>query len=304
MTVKRISAGVAGIVCSFVIVGCGGKSEEQSVVPVEEAVYAVNTYVTSEENLDEYLEFGGDVSAVSNVDIMPDTSGKLVGIRVAVGDVVKAGEIIAEVDPSKPGMTYVTSPVRAPVSGTITSFPLSSGTMVAPSMSVGKISSTKDLEINISVAERFVSRIQLGQKAILTFDAYPGEEFTAKVTSVSPVLDTTSRSMSVKLKVDPPDDRVKIGMYTRVKLITQTKEQVIVIPRSAVVTRNDADTVFVVDPATSTVNAVPVTVGITVDDKIEITSGLTVGAEVVISGQTLLDAGRKVNVVSRLGGDE
>ena len=304
MTVKRISPVVAGIVCSFVIVGCGGKSEEQSVVPVEEAVYAVNTYVTSEENLDEYLEFGGDVSAVSNVDIMPDTSGKLVGIRVAVGDVVKAGEIIAEVDPSKPGMTYVTSPVRAPVSGTITAFPLSSGTMVAPSMSVGKISSTKDLEINISVAERFVSRIQLGQNAILTFDAYPGEEFTAKVTSVSPVLDTTSRSMSVKLKVDPPDDRVKIGMYTRVKLITQTKEQVIVIPRSAVVTRNDADTVFVVDPATSTVNAVPVTVGITVDDKIEITSGLTVGAEVVISGQTLLDAGRKVNVVSRLGGDE
>ena len=54
MTVKRISPVVAGIVCSFVIVGCGGKSEEQSVVPVEEAVYAVNTYVTSEENLDEY----------------------------------------------------------------------------------------------------------------------------------------------------------------------------------------------------------------------------------------------------------
>ena len=69
------------------------------------------------------------------------------------------------------------------------------------------------------------------------------------------------------------------------------------------VTRNDADTVFVVDPATSTVNAVPVTVGITVDDKIEITSSLTVGSEVVISGQTLLDAGRKVNVVSRLGGE-
>ena len=52
----------------------------------------------------------------------------------------------------------------------------------------------------------------------------------------------------------------------------------------------------------NTVKIVPVTVGIVVDDMAEITSGLVAGDEVVTSGQTLLDNGSKVNVVSRNGG--
>lgn len=284
------------------ITGCS-KAKPTAETPVEqkETVYAVNTYVATTSNLDEYLEFGGDVAASSSVDILPDTSGKLTGIRVKVGDTVKKNQIIAEVDPSRPGMTYETSPIRASVAGTITSFPLSKGNMVAPSMSIGKISSTDDLEITINVAERFVSRIEKGQKALLSFDSYPGELFTAKVTSVDPVLDVTSRSMSVTLQMDPPDSRIKIGMYCRVKLITETKTNVISIPRNAIVTRADNNFVFVVENQ-NTVKIVPVTVGIVVDDMAEITSGLVAGDEVVTSGQTLLDNGSKVNVVSRNGG--
>lgn len=288
----------------LVMTGCNRSAEVSSaVIPVEEqeTVYAVNTYVTGSETLDEYLEFGGDVGAVSSVDILPDTSGKLTGIRVSLGDTVVKDQLLAYVDASRPGMNYEASPVRAPVAGTITSFPVAAGSMVSPSVSIGKISSTRDLEITISVAERFVSRIKKGQKAVLMFDAYPEETFSANVTEVNPVLDSTSRSMSVKLQLDPRDDRIKIGMYSRVKLITDTKKDVVAVPRSAVVTRMDQTFVFLVDSATQTVTQVPVTTGISVDDKVEIVSGLAAGNEVVISGQTLLDNGSRVNVVSRQG---
>ncbi len=306
LTVRKTIFAAAVCAVLLLVSGCGKKEDtaakSAAAADEEKTVYAVNTYMTSAENLDAYLEFGGDVAASSSVDVLPDTSGKLTGIRVKTGDYVKKNQLLAEVDPSRPGMTYETSPVRAPVSGTVTSFPLSAGTMVAPSLSIGKISSTNDLEISISVAERFVSRIKTGQKAVLTFDAYPGETFSAKVTEVSPVLDTYTRSMNVTLRLDPPDNRIKIGMYTRVKLITDTKSGVVAVPRTAILTRSEKEYVFVVDPESKTVTARTVTSGITVDDKIEITSGLTAGDEVVMSGQTLLDDGSQVNVVSRTGG--
>ena len=90
----------------------------------QEVIYAVNASRVVESNLDDYLQFGGDVSAKSSIDIIPDTSGKLARLLVEVGDVVKKDQIVAEVDPSRPGMTYSFSPVKAPVSGTVTSLPV------------------------------------------------------------------------------------------------------------------------------------------------------------------------------------
>ncbi len=301
MTQRSVKVVALVFASAFVFFSCS-KDEGTAVVPVEsqETVFAVNTYVAAAENLDEYLEFGGDVVAASSVDVMPDTSGKIANIRVRVGDYVEKNQILAYVDPSRPGMTYESSPIRAPVAGTVTAFPVSVGSMVAPSVSIAKISNTKNLEINISVAERFVSRIAVGQPALLTFDSYPGEVFTAKVAEVNPVLDTTSRSMGVKLVLDPPDNRIKIGMYCRVKLITESKAGVVAIPREAIVNRSGQESVFVVNG--NTVENCPISVGITVDNMVEVVSGLTAGNEVVVSGQTLLDSGSKVNVINRQQG--
>ena len=169
--------------------------------------------------------------------------------------------------------------------------------MVAPSMTIGRISSTDKLEIKTSVPERFISKIKLNQKAILTFDAYPGETFTAKVTKISPVLDTSTRTMSVTLILDPPDSKIKIGMYARIKLITDHKSNAIIIPTTALVTRSQEQCVFVVNPD-DTVTLKKVTVGIKVDDMVEILSGLEGNEKVVTKGQTLLNNGTKVNIVS------
>ena len=263
----------------------------------QQTVFDVNAFLSYKGDLNGYLEFGGDVSAVSSVDVLPDTSGKISRIYVSVGDVVKKDQILAEVDASRPGMTYSASPVKAPVSGTITSFASSVGNMVAPSMTIGRISSTDKLEIKTSVPERFISKIKLNQKAILTFDAYPGETFTAKVTKISPVLDTSTRTMSVTLILDPPDSKIKIGMYARIKLITDHKSNAIIIPTTALVTRSQEQCVFVVNPD-DTVTLKKVTVGIKVDDMVEILSGLEGNEKVVTKGQTLLNNGTKVNIVS------
>ena len=164
-------------------------------------------------------------------------------------------------------------------------------------MSMGKVSSTNQLEVKTSVAERFVSKIALGQTATLTFDAFPGETFTAKVTQISPVLDTSTRTMAVSLQLDPPNNKIKVGMYTRIKLVTDQNSNAIVIPYTSVVTRSGNTVVYVVD-SDNTASIQPVTVGIRVDDKVEIISGLVPQQLVVTKGQSLLDNGTKVNIIS------
>jgi multidrug efflux pump subunit AcrA (membrane-fusion protein) len=302
-THRFFSARTAIVFAAAVLFSCGAqgekKAKEEQAPP--ETVYAVNSYLVEEGNLDAYLEFGGDVAASSSVDILPDAAGKISSILAREGQFVQRDQIIARVDPSRPGLNYETSPIRAPISGTITSLPFSVGATVAPSVSIGKISTANDLEVAIDVAERYVSRIRLNQTALLSFDAYPSERFPARVVEISPVLNTVSRSMTVKLRLAAQDARIKIGMYARVKLITDERKNVIVIPYEAM-TRRAGDTyVFAIDRNAEggiRVTMIDVDEGVRVDDRIEILAGLKAGDEIVIKGQTLLNNNSRVNVVT------
>lgn len=294
---------MAAAILSSALVSCKGKSEKTAKEEETETIYAVNADIAQAGNLDDYLEFGGDVSSVSAVDVYPDAAGKISRIRVAVGDLVKKDQIIAYVDPSRPGMNYSENPVKAPISGRVTSFPPTIGTMVSQSYSIAKISDTDELQIKVNVAERFISRIRENQTAIVSFDAYPGVEFKARVFEVSPVLDTTSRTMLAKLKVEPADSRIKAGMYARVKLITDTIEGAVVIPNDAIVYRDGKPYVFTAksESAESSVNMVSVKEGLSVDNKTEIQEGLKEGDVIIVKGQSLLSDGSKVKILSISG---
>ena len=284
----------AALLAALLFAGCkkndGNDKKQEGEV---EALFAVNTYKTKAGNLDEYLEFGGDVAAVSSVAALPDMAGKISRTMVSVGQMVSKNQVLAYVDASRPGMDYSASPVKAPISGRVISFIPTIGTMVSQATVIAEIASTDEL----------ISRISLGQTAVVTFDAYPGVEFKAKVFEVSPVLDKSSRTMSVKLKINPPDNRIKAGMYARVRLITESIKDAIVVPASAIVTREGAPYLFVISSqkngdTPAKVKLCAVEQGILVDNKTEITKGLIAGDEIVVKGQNLLNDGANVNIVA------
>lgn len=303
-----VTIGLSLLTCILFFSGCSKSSESKKTIDViePEIVYAVSTVTTIENDLNDYLEFGGDVTAKNVVDVYPDASGKVVDIRVKVGDYVNKDQVLVVIDASRAGMNYAQSSVKAPISGTVTAVNAVVGAMASMQMAVAKIGKTDDLIVSMNVPERFVSKIALGQEASLKLDAYPGETFPAKVVEISPVLDTSSRTMGVNLAVTSKDSRIKAGMFARVKLITASHKDVVTVPESAVISRYGETFVFVIskEPTTSingydVVKRVPVKIGIRVDDKREIIEGLTSGEEVVIRGQTLLEDGSFVNIVSR-----
>ena len=78
-------------------ISCGGKKNDAAAEADSEAeqVFAVSTLTTAAGNLDDYLEFGGDISSVNSVAALPDQGGKITNILVNVGDMVNKGQVIA-----------------------------------------------------------------------------------------------------------------------------------------------------------------------------------------------------------------
>lgn len=292
------------VLFSTLAVSCDKKNNEDKNTAddsPDKIIFAVTTVTATRGDLNDYLEFGGDVMAKSNLDILPDAAGKIAQVLISVGDKVKKNQIIAYVDPSRPGMNFEYSPVKSPIAGTITAVNVVPGSMVAQQLSIAKVSKMETLEVSMNVPERFVSKVQEGQKAYLRFDAYPGEVFFASVSEVSPVLDQSSRTMGVKLTFDKKNPRIKAGMFARVKLITDTRSNIVKIPDTAIVSRFGENFVFALNPGDpASVRRQVVTVGIRVDEKAEILSGLSPDEEIVVRGQTLLEEGSLVNVVSRM----
>ena len=200
-------------------------------------VFAVDTMSVTKGQIQDYLVFSGDISAVSTVDAYSDAAGKVSRLFVSVGSWVNKGQVIARVDPSRPGMEYVESEVKAPISGTVVTLPAQLGMTVSQQVPLARIAggsaASGGLEIHLYVSERFISKVSIGQVCEISLDAWPGETFRGRVTEISPTVDPASRTMEVKVGVENTGSRLKAGMFAKVKVITEHKENIVKIPSSA-----------------------------------------------------------------------
>jgi multidrug efflux pump subunit AcrA (membrane-fusion protein) len=276
-----------------------GKMTAKKDDETEETVFAVNTFRASTGQLIDYIDINGDIIASGSVDVYPDTMGKIVRIRSGLGSYVRKGDIIAEIDPSRPGMDYALSPVKAPVAGTITYVNDNIGTMITQQMPVATVGILSKLQIRTYIPERFISKVDKGMNAQFTLEAYPGVGFDAVVSEVSPVVDPVSRTLEIKLDMVNQDPRVKAGMFAKIRLTTDIKKGIIKIPADCVIDRFGEKFVFIVNED-STVVKRTITIGLQVGDVVEILDGIESGEVIVYQGQTLLDNGSKVNVKREL----
>jgi len=138
----------------------------------------------------------------------------------------------------------------------------------------------------------------------ITLDAWPGEVFYGSVSEISPTVDPTSRTMEVRVNVSNTGSRLKAGMFAKVRVITERKDDIVKIPAAALINRFGEQYIFVIakDPENPDINIVKkriVVPGILIDGVLEIQSGLEADEEIVVRGQTLLDDGSRVNIIER-----
>ncbi len=292
--------------CGMIFMGC---QKENTVAAEEEpaeeavAVFAVNTTNAVEGRISDYLALSGDIVASSTVDVYSDVAGKVTRLFAGVGSRVSKDANLIEVDPSRPGMTFVKGYVKSPIAGTIVALPAQMGMTISQAVPVARISAGSALEIKAYIAERFISRISLGQPVEIDLDAYPGETFRGEVSEISPVMDPVSRTLEVKIHIaNNPQGKLKAGMFAKIRIITEQKNGIVKIPSSAMINRFGENVVFIVgtdpdDPAFQIARQVSIVPGIVIDGVMEVQSGLHPNDEVVIRGQTLLGNGARINIV-------
>jgi len=261
----------------------------------EEAQFAVNTTEAVLGPISDYLQFSGELVTASSVDIYADIQGILAQLMVSLGEDVRSNQIIAKIDPSRPGLSYALSPVKARVSGTITALPLNRGDTVNFQTPVATIGDLRRLQVVTAIPERFISRIRLGMQAEVQLEAWPGYTIPLVVNEINPIVDAASRTMEIKMDIPPGETRAKAGMYAEIRLTTDEKDLVVKVPADTVLRRSGEIFVYVVQGNKAIKrNVIP---GISLGDVVEIIEGLEAGEKVVYQGQTLLEDGVNVNIV-------
>ena len=291
------------ILALSVLGGCKGKEKKAMDKPREVPVFAVNTTLAVKGQIQDYLTFSGDIVAGSTVDVYPEAAGKVTDIFISVGQRVSKGAQIASVDPSRPGMTFRHNIAVAPIGGTIVMIPAQVGMTVSQAVPLARIAGGGALEIKLSIAERFISRMAMNQPCEITLDAWPGEIFRGSISEISPTVDLASRTMEIRVNVRDNSSKLKAGMFAKVRVITERKDNIVKIPAAAVINRFGEQFVYVIAKDEQDNNIVRkkiIAPGILIDNVLEIQKGLEPSDEIVIRGQTLLDDGSRVNIIERL----
>ena len=162
------------------------------------------------------------------------------------------------------------------------------------------IADISTLLAKIDVPEGYVASVAPGGVVDFTIPSMAGDDKSARgtITRVAPVADSASRTFEAEVSIDNRDGRLKGGVYADAVITTKAKENMLTVPFSAIVMRDDQRTVYVVEDETAVRRVV--TTGYIGDDLVEILGGVTENDIVIAGGQNKLREGSKVKVVDRL----
>jgi HlyD family secretion protein len=194
------------------------------------------------------------------------------------------------------------STVVAPVDGVVGRKFAERGQAVTSSTPLIRLIDVDPAVIVVAITERDLHRIQLGFPVTVRTDALPGEVFSGRIASISPILATSTRTADVRVDVPNVARRLRPGMFVNVEILVSRNANVIAVPVDAVLEREGGSAVFVI--VESTAQARPVRTGISDGAVVEITSGLTEGEIIAVAGHRTLRDGMPVVVPGAPGGGQ
>lgn len=186
----------------------------------------------------------------------------------------------------------------SPINGVVTARNYDPGDMIGglPVLTVGQI--TPQVKVMINVTENDFSKIKAGKPVTVTFDAYPGEEFSGKISRVYPTVNPNTRTFQSEILISNPSGKILPGMFARVNIGLGNQDNV-VVPDRAIVKQTGSGNKYVYVFKDGHVSFKQVELGQRLDNAYELLSGISDGDSVVISGQSRLADGVPVEVVSK-----
>jgi membrane fusion protein (multidrug efflux system) len=266
-----------------------GKKEEQLDLATPVAVSTAKN-----DSITESLVLNGEVVSKMEVNIYSTVNGKIQKKMVEEGDKVKEDDVLAYVDRSEAGLTYVPTPVESTIDGIVKEVFVDLGDYITPQVPLFQIVDMEEVEVVVNVPEKYIAKIREGLFSEIALVAYPERQFYGRVKKISPALDPASRTLETRVLVQNKNYLVKPGMYGEVRIVLRKKENAIVIPISAVIERDGRNVVFIEEDGLA--KQVEPVFDITEGDRISVSEGIEKEQRVIVTGQHNVSTGDKIIV--------
>ncbi len=271
--------------------GCQPQEKEKEAGP---EIIPVKVQRTELGELDETLEYVGNIKAQDEAIVYPKVSGKIIEKVKEDGSPVNKNEAIAYIDRDEVGLKFEKAPIESPMTGIVGRVFVDKGVNVNSQTPIALVVNMDKVKIDLEVPEKYLAKISLAQEAKIKVDAYPQEDFSGEVTKISPVVDLATRSAPVEISVDNQEHRLKSGMFAKVSLVIEEHKNIPVILKEAIMGKDSDVFVFTIENNKAVLKKIKL--GIRQGPYYAVKEGLQAGDLVVIMGQQRLRENAQVSI--------
>ena len=185
--------------------------------------------------------------------------------------------------------------ILSPLSGVVIRRHVQAGAFSKAGIAIFTVADTSTLLAKAVVGEAQITELALGKSVNVKVDALKGQEFKGTITRLSPAASVPTRTFTAEVSVPNPDGQIKVGMFANAEVVGQERKNVLAVPESALVMREDQKTVFVVTEENRVVQKV-LKLGDAAGGWVEVLSGLKEGERIVVAGQHKLKDGASIRL--------
>lgn len=190
--------------------------------------------------------------------------------------------------------------IVAPANGKILKRMAENNELVSPGVPVFIFGSTEgSWIIRTGVSDRDIVRIQYGDSAAVSFDAYPNQQFSARVTEIAQAADPYTGTFEIELTLEGEQQNLVFGFVADIEIYPTRGNNYYLIPVEALAEADaNIGTVFCIDAESKTVRKASVEIDRVFDGQVAILSGLEEGKPVITEGSAYLREGSQIEVTS------
>lgn len=237
-------------------------------------------------------------------------------VYVKEGQMVKSGDVLFSVDEEATrqalaqlagsltnGVTDIAATqVKAPVAGVVTSLAVRAGEMTDHTQPCATIAAGEGMQIAVAIRERFLPQVRIGQKVIVTGVAFSKEQYAGTLTALATsahqeYIGTVSETVVdavVSLDEGVADDSLRVGLNAQAAIVTQTNEDVLLIPYDCLTQTERGEECVYVYRENGIAEQQPIEVAAEYADGVLVVSGISAGERVVQAPEAL--SGARVHV--------
>ena len=187
--------------------------------------------------------------------------------------------------------------IKAPVDGVLIARNVEVGDVVQPGKDLMVLAPAGETQVDVMIDERQLSRLALGQKALGSADAFPGQRFAAELVYINPAVDPLRGSVEVKLRVPEPPAYLVQDMTASVDIEVARRADTVYVPTETVREANGAQPWVLAIRGFRAVRQ-PVKLGLRGDGRIEVLDGVESGDKLIPATNALVKAGQRVRAVA------